>query len=162
MMKVRDGQGALKQSVPVYELRRARRIPKVWGPCAAPEDAVRIAKVELKGLDRERLLALYLSAQNVVVGLEIIAIGAENSCAVTMTAIFRGAVVAGAKGIILAHNHPGGDPKSSEEDRGLLKKVKEAGVLLGCELVDFLIIGDGDVSSDMESILGGLDEGKTA
>ena len=136
-----------------FEVRRiASSTPAELPRCDNAEHARTFVRAELSGFDRERIIVLYLSGRNHVVGVETVAIGAESACAVTMTSIFRGAILSGARAIIVAHNHPSGDVGPSPEDLALLRKLKEAGSILDCPLVDFLIVAEGDSYSDLHSI----------
>ena len=56
---------------------------------------------------------------------------------------FKVAILANAAAIVLAHNHPSGSPEPSQEDRTLTKRLVEAGKLLGIEVLDHIIVGDG-------------------
>lgn len=150
-----DASRSCVSSVPVYEVRRVRLI-EVREKCDHPDAAAVIAKRELRGLDRERVLAIYVNAQNAVMGFETVAIGFENGCGATLTTLFRGAILAGAKAIIVAHNHPSGELVVSAEDRELLVAAKAAGKVIGCPLIDFLIIADDGRHIGMEVVeLGG-------
>jgi DNA repair protein RadC len=139
-----------------FELRRVALAATHELPhCRDVEGAVAIARGELWGLDRERLIAIYLNALERVIGIEIVAIGVEGSCDVTMTTLFRGALVTGARAIILAHNHPSGDVTPSPEDVHLMRKARQVGFLLDCPLFDFLIVTDDSIYSDLASIEAG-------
>jgi DNA repair protein RadC len=140
--------------IPVYQVKRIRALQlSDVERCDYNALALRIARRELAKLDREHLICIYLNAQNVVVGIETLAIGGTSSCYVDRRAVFRGAILAGAGGVILAHNHPSGDVTPSNDDRELLKALDEAGELLGVPVVDFLIVTDGtETFSDIHSI----------
>ena len=65
--------------------------------------------------------------------------------------VFKQAIVANAAKIIVAHNHPSGDSAPSREDRNVTKMLKDAGEIMGIELVDHIIIGDGNYYSFSDS-----------
>ena len=69
--------------------------------------------------------------------------------------VFKRALLANAHSVILAHNHPSGDPEFSPEDRECARKIAEAGKIIGVSLLDFLAIGTGDryQSASEEGIL---------
>jgi DNA repair protein RadC len=68
--------------------------------------------------------------------------------------VFRLAVVEGAAAVILAHNHPSGDPTPSPDDRTVTRQIAEAGRALGIPVLDHVIVGDGRFASLAEE--GGL------
>lgn len=151
-MKTREANRN-QSGVYVYEVRRIRKLrPMKKEPCTCGEQAAYFATRELRGLDREHLLAIYVDAEHMVSGLETVSIGVESASMASMTTIFRGALLAGARGIILAHNHPGGTTDASPEDVQLLMHARGAGELLGCPLLDFLIVGADDAYSDIVAI----------
>jgi DNA repair protein RadC len=80
--------------------------------------------------------------------------GSLNSSMVRIAEIFRAAIEAPAAAIIVAHNHPSGDPSPSPEDIRVTKQIVEAGKLLDIELLDHLIIGNGRYISLKERGLG--------
>lgn len=73
------------------------------------------------------------------------------SCPVDPSLIFREATIKNAVSVILIHNHPSGDPTPSKEDIRLTYRIVEAGDILGIEVLDHVIIGDGRMTSFKES-----------
>src|SRR5215471_3715346 len=59
------------------------------------------------------------------------------------TPVFKPAILSNASSVILSHNHPSGDPHPSQEDRALTVRLRQAGKLLGVEVLDHIIVGDG-------------------
>ena len=90
---------------------------------------------------REHLLNVMLNTKNQIIGIEIIAIGTLNACICHPREIFYPAVANKAASIIIAHNHPSGDPTPSQEDISVAKKIVEGGKLLGIDVLDSIIIG---------------------
>ena len=90
--------------------------------------------------DRERLIAVYLDTQNKVVGIQQVTIGARDTALVPIDVILRTAILANAKGFIMSHNHPSGNPEPSREDIDVLKRLKESAQLMGLEVLDMLIV----------------------
>jgi DNA repair protein RadC len=78
----------------------------------------------------------------VILRVATIHIGTANASIVGLREIFREAVREGAVSLIVAHNHPSGDPDPSTEDIEVTAKIKEAGRLLDIELLDHVIIGE--------------------
>lgn len=77
----------------------------------------------------------------------VITIGLLNCSLVHPREIFRAAIVAGAAGIVLCHNHPSGDPTPSTEDRKVTAQLVAAGALLDIPVLDHIIIGQGRYTS---------------
>ena len=107
-----------------------------------PTAAARCAWSLLLGKDREHFVAMHLDTRHRVVSVEIVSMGTLSSSLVHPREVFKGAILANAAAIICAHNHPSGDVSPSQEDRALLKRVLEAGQLLGIPLLDFLIVSE--------------------
>lgn len=95
------------------------------------------------GLDRdkEHLWAIGLTSQNQIKYIDLVHLGAVNQCPCNPMEIFRRACINGVTSIIVAHNHPSGSPKPSNEDRLVTKRLVEAGSVLGIKFMDHLIIG---------------------
>jgi DNA repair protein RadC len=89
---------------------------------------------------RERLVALYLDAQNGLIHREIVSLGSLNVTRTAPREIFHPAIVHGALAVVLAHNHPSGCLEPSVEDVEFTRGVQRAGALLGIELYDHLIV----------------------
>lgn len=97
---------------------------------------------ELGGLHQEQVVALYLNTKNEIIKKETIFIGSLNSSVAHPREIFRGAVRYAAARVIVAHNHPSGNPEPSEADIAFTKRMIEAGAIVGIELLDHLVIGE--------------------
>lgn len=98
--------------------------------------------IEIRDKKKEYLLAFFLNARNQLISKEIISIGTLTASLAHPREIFAPAIGKAAAGVILAHNHPSGDPSPSEEDMRLTKRVSQAGHILGIELLDHLIIAE--------------------
>jgi len=95
---------------------------------------------ELRTAKKEHFVVLYLNARNQLIHKETISVGTLNANLVHPREVFKPAIEHLAASVILAHNHPSGEPHGSEEDLEMTKKLVEAGKLLGIEVVDHLII----------------------
>ena len=93
-------------------------------------------------VDREQFVVLYLNMKLQPIGVEIIAIGGSYACNVEIKNVFKGAIVANAVAIAVAHNHPSGVPKPSEGDFTLTRQIAWAGEILGIRLMDHVILGE--------------------
>ena len=85
-------------------------------------------------------MIFYLDARNQEIKREIISVGSLNANLVPPREVFEPAVRNLAAQIILAHNHPSGDPEPSEDDLEITKRLVESGKILGIEIVDHIII----------------------
>jgi DNA repair protein RadC len=97
---------------------------------------------------------ILLDTRNRVLAVETVYKGSLNSAVVRISELFRGAIKANSAAIIMAHNHPSGDPSPSPEDVRLTRDAVQAGKLLGIDVLDHLIIGQGRWLSLKERNLG--------
>lgn len=106
----------------------------------------------LEDLDIEKLITLYLNGQNRLICIQLFN-GTVNSAVVPPREIVKHALLSGACGIILVHNHPSGGLQFSQADIHLTKRVKEACALVDVNLLDHVLIGDGQTSMQEEGLL---------
>lgn len=92
---------------------------------------------------KEYFFAFHLDGKNRITCLEIVSVGSLNQSIVHPREVFKTALLSSAACIILAHNHPTGDPTPSREDREITRRLCEAGELLGVKVLDHVIIGGG-------------------
>jgi DNA repair protein RadC len=119
--------------------KRQEEIKKV----RCPQDVASLLIPEMMGLDREHFKAVLLDSKNGILKIVTVAIGSLNAALVHPREIFKAAVVASAAGIIIVHNHPTGNPEPSREDTDLTDRFVKCGELIGIDLVDHIIIGQG-------------------
>lgn len=101
----------------------------------------------MHGLEQEHVIALYLNTKNEIIKQETIFVGSLNSSVAHPREIFKGAVKYSAARIVIAHNHPSGNPDPSQADYEFTTRMIELGDLMGIELLDHFIIGDKDYIS---------------
>lgn len=106
-----------------------------------PESAAELISYEMSALEQEHLRVLLLNTRNRLLDICEIYRGSVNSAQVRVAEVFRDAVRRNATAIIVAHNHPSGDPTPSPDDIALTRALIQAGKLLGIEVLDHLIIG---------------------
>ncbi len=94
-------------------------------------------------MDVETFLCLQLDCKNIVKALQVVSIGSLNSSLVHPREVFRSAIINGAAAVILAHNHPSGDPAPSDEDLQITKRLCEVGKIVGIRCLDHIVIGNG-------------------
>jgi DNA repair protein RadC len=108
----------------------------------SPEDGYRLLKQFIGDMDREVLLLVCLDTKNQPTAINICHIGSLNSSIVHPREIMKTAILSNAASIIIAHNHPSGNAAPSNEDIEVTKRMKEAGKIIGIDLLDHIIVGD--------------------
>lgn len=109
---------------------------------SGPQDVVDLLRDDLGSADREYFVVLLLNIKNRLNGIYTVSIGDLNSTSVHPREVFKPAILGSAAAVILAHNHPSGDPEPSSEDVALTQRLVRAGQLLGIEVLDHLVIGE--------------------
>ncbi|WP_088186822.1 JAB domain-containing protein [Desulfosporosinus sp. FKA] len=107
----------------------------------SPSDAANIVRVFLEDEPSERLCVVCLDTKNQPTSLAMVSQGTLNSTLVHPREIYKAAILGNANAIIVAHSHPSGIPTESKEDIEITRVLKNAGNLLGIELLDHVIIG---------------------
>ncbi len=107
------------------------------------EEVAELLMVRFKEYETERFLALLLNIKNEVLKVCEVSRGGLSGTHAAPADVFRQAVRDGAAAVIVAHNHPSGDPEPSWTDLELTAHLKEAGALLGIPLLDHVVFGDG-------------------
>ena len=92
-------------------------------------------------LAEEYCYLLCMNNNSRVIGIFEIGHGTVHTAIVSTRDIFMKALMVGASAIVIAHNHPSGDPSPSEKDILLYKKIKQASDLMNVDLLDFIIVG---------------------
>ncbi|KQO01339.1 RadC family protein [Paenibacillus sp. Leaf72] len=108
-----------------------------------PEDAANYVMDELRHLKKEHFVCLFLNTKNHIIAQETLSMGTLNASLVHPREVFRAAIKCSSASLICVHNHPSGDPTPSAEDIALTKRLVSAGELVGIEVLDHLVIGDG-------------------
>jgi len=108
----------------------------------SPQDVAALVREDLRYLQQEHFVVLFLNTKNRVVGRETLSVGSLNATIVHPREVYRAAVKRSAASIICVHNHPSGDPTPSPEDIQLTHRLSESGHIIGIELLDHVIIGD--------------------
>jgi DNA repair protein RadC len=108
-----------------------------------PEDAAGLLMYEMGALEQEHLRVLLLDTRNRLIRTEEVYRGSLNASMVRVGEVLRDAVRENAAAVIVAHNHPSGDPTPSPEDVALTRTIVDAGNILDIEVLDHLVIGKG-------------------
>jgi len=119
-----------------------------------PQDAANLLIPDMQMLTREHLRTVLLNTKNRVVGVHTVYEGSVNSATVRIAEVFKEAVRRDCPNIIVAHNHPSGDPTPSPEDVAVTRQIVQAGTLLEVTVLDHVIVGHGRFVSLKERGLG--------
>lgn len=128
--------GELLKRFKTYKSGDAYKITK-------PYDAAQLVMQEMKNYNREILRVILLNTKNVVIRMSDISVGNLNSSIVHPREVFSEAILWHSAAIIICHNHPSGDPTPSNEDINITARLKECGKIIGIDVLDHIIIGDG-------------------
>lgn len=93
--------------------------------------------------DREMFVVVLLDTKLVPIGTNIVSIGTLDASLAHPREVFKPAILLGAKSILVAHNHPSGDPTPSRDDIAITRRLEKAGEILGIQVLDHIIIGRG-------------------
>jgi DNA repair protein RadC len=107
----------------------------------SPADAANLLMGEMSTLEQEQLRVMVLDTRNRVLAVSTVYVGSLNSSVVRVSELFREAIRRNAAAIIVAHNHPSGDPTPSPEDVAVTRNIIHAGQLLDIEVLDHVVIG---------------------
>jgi DNA repair protein RadC len=108
-----------------------------------PADVSQLVMSELRHETREHFKVLLLDTRNQVRRVKTVSVGSLTESIVHPREVFREAIQHSCAALIAVHNHPSGDPTPSVEDVQVTKRLEEAGKLVGIDLLDHVIIGDG-------------------
>lgn len=139
------GIGGAKSAQLTAAFELGRRAVADW-PAArwvirSPRDVAERLVLQMARLEREELRVVLLNTKNVVLRVSTVYVGNVSSSLVRVGEVFRDAVRLDAAGIIVAHNHPSGDPTPSPDDLHLTAEVIAAGRLLDVDVLDHVVIG---------------------
>lgn len=108
-----------------------------------PFSLYKILRTLLEEEDRENFLVISLDTKNHINGINVISTGTLNSSLVHPREVFKMAILNNSNNIIIAHNHPSGDTEPSNEDIKVTDRLIECGKILGIEVLDHIIVGEG-------------------
>ena len=150
------GEAKVAQLKAAFELGRRLLIaaPGERFQVRSPADAAQLLMPELSLLDQEHLRLVLLDTKNYVLSVPTVYVGSLNTSLIRVGELFRHALRENCAALIVAHNHPSGDPTPSPEDVIVTRKIVEGGQLLDIDVLDHLIIGRGNFVSLKERGLG--------
>jgi DNA repair protein RadC len=120
----------------------------------SPADAANVIMYEMRALDQEVVKVLLLDTRNRLIAVVEVYRGSLNTSMIRVGELFREAVKQSAASIIVAHNHPSGDPSPSPDDVAVTRMMVEAGRLLDIPVHDHIVIGQNRFVSLKERGLG--------
>ena len=127
----------------------AKPIEKIHLSC--PQDVADFLMPRLRYAAKEQFVVILLNGKNKVIGTEVVSEGSLSSSIVHPREVFAPAILHHAAAIMVAHNHPSGDPKPSIEDEEVTRQLLRSGKVLGIPMIDHVIIGDGNYYSFLEN-----------
>jgi DNA repair protein RadC len=152
------GLGEAKASQIKAAIELGRRLtleaPEERASINSPADAAALVQYEMSALEQEHLRVIVLDRRNRVMETVEVYKGSVNSSQIRVGEVFKEAIRKNASAIIIAHNHPSGDPTPSPDDVAVTRAIVQAGKLLDVEVLDHLVIGQGRWVSLKERGLG--------
>lgn len=128
---------------------RCRQAPRWFRPAGdrpvitSPERAAAILVPVLDGADRERCVAALLDTRHQLLDTVVVSVGSIDHTFMAPREVYRDALVANASALVLAHNHPSGDPEPSQDDEAVTRRLAAAGELVGIDMLDHLVVAAG-------------------
>ncbi len=147
-------EGKATQIIAAVELGRRLYLKKKGLPVYLRTDLQAYQHLSSMGnLEKEHLRGLYLNSRYQIIHDEVISVGSLTASIIHPREVFLPALEKGAVAIIIAHNHPSGDPSPTKADIEITAQLKSAGKLLGIELIDHLIIAQNKYQSIVNKTL---------
>jgi len=119
----------------------------------SPKEVAKLFMEEMRYYKKEYFKVLLLNTKNELIMTEEVSVGTLNTAIVHPREVFNKAIQKSASSVILIHNHPSGNPTPSREDIDLTARLVESGKIIGIEVLDHIIIGDGEYLSFKEKSL---------
>lgn len=121
----------------------------------SPEAVYRVLSRVLKSenqldRDKEHFWAIGLTTRSRIKYVDLVSLGTLNASLVHPRELFRTAIKRAVSSMIVAHNHPSGDPEPSSEDTRITTRIREAGSIIGIDVLDHVIIAGGRYTSFKE------------
>ncbi|MCR9247940.1 MAG: DNA repair protein RadC [bacterium] len=137
--------GPVRAAVLVAAFGLARRLAELeFRPGSAITNGGEVARIvrdSARGSRRESFYAVLLDARHRVLTLHVVSTGSVDAAPVHPREVFSPAIRDGAAAVVVAHNHPSGDPSPSADDRLVTERLREVGTLVGIPLLDHLVVG---------------------
>ncbi|WP_410772109.1 RadC family protein [Fontibacillus sp. BL9] len=132
----------IKASIELGQRLAKTRLPEAQ-IIRSPRDAADHLMEQLRYLQKEHFVCLFLNTKNHIIAQETLSIGSLNASIVHPREVFRAAIKCSSASVVCAHNHPSGDPTPSPEDIRMTERLCKAGDIVGIDVLDHIVIGDG-------------------
>ena len=154
-----DGVGHVTAARIAAAVELGRRVALAAAPqertsICSPSEASMLLISEMSHLEQEHFCVLILNTRNQILHKQTLYIGSLNATHIRVGEVFREAIRRNAAAIIVAHNHPSGDPSPSPEDVAVTKRIVDAGKQLDIDVLDHIVIGECSFISLRERGLG--------
>ena len=122
-----------------------KNCPDLTYAIKSPDDAATVGKVFMRIHEEpeEYMYMICMNTKNRIIGVFEVSHGTVNASLVTPREAFQKALLANAVSVIFMHNHPSGDSTPSSQDIEVTKRLSEAGKIIGIDVLDHIIVGDG-------------------
>lgn len=142
--------GDMKKGVSIYKIQAVRERDYKYNERTkihSSSESVDFLNKIFEGKDREEFWVVFFDSARTVTGTHQVSVGAIDSATVDVKSIFKAALLANASSILVAHNHPSGNPEPSAADIRITRKINEASKVMDCPLQDHVIIAEGEGTS---------------
>ena len=131
--------------IPIYKVSLVREssIPSESRQIKSSTDIVQMLRDYLDEVDREHFIIVMLDSKNKLIGIHTVSVGSLTSSLVHPREVFKPICLSNAAAVILAHNHPSGDPMPSQEDIAITNRLRRCGEFMGIRILDHIVLGDG-------------------
>lgn len=151
------GIGQAKACIILAAVEFGKRLGRVRNPgrsvISSPTDVEGLLRGRIANLDRENFVAVLLNTKNEVLEVPTVSVGTLSASLVHPREVFKPAIRASAASVILAHNHPSGKVQPSREDKEVTRRLCDASEIIGIEVLDHIILGDGCFSMKEHDML---------
>lgn len=139
------GKAKAAQIAAVFELARRLEtfVEEPKRKVCSPKDVYTLMYPKMREQKKEKFITLCLDTKNRILREEVVSVGSLNASIVHPREVFKSALMESSASVIMVHNHPSGDPSPSREDIMVTEKMVEGGKLLGIDVLDHIIIGEG-------------------
>jgi DNA repair protein RadC len=127
-------------------VRMARETPEERATVNSPADAAALVALDMSALEQEHLRVILLDTRNHVLDIVEVYKGSVSSSQVHVGEMFKAAIRRNASALIVVHNHLSGDPTPSPDDVSVTRAIVQAGKLLDVDVLDHMVIGQGEGS----------------
>ena len=139
------GKAKAAQISAVFELARRLEtfVEEPKRKVCSPKDVYTLMYPKMREQKKEKFITLCLDTKNQILREEVVSVGSLNASIVHPREVFKSALMESSASVIMVHNHPSGDPSPSREDIMVTEKMVEGGKILGIDVLDHIIIGEG-------------------